>query len=118
MNDDGPPTCAVWYEGMDGVDYDLFETVDEAAHDSAIMEHADRVYRILGLQLASGHTIPAAHWHELHVARVDYSLREAERRENPPAPTPTWAALDPFLGKTVQVELDEPEWLGTDGADR
>jgi hypothetical protein len=107
---DGPNyTFAVWYINDHGqIDYDLAETEEEAARFAA---WADGDGTALGLQRADGSTVPIAKWPAFSDAKRRERERWQEQRNNPP-PIPTRRAHDPFMGREIDIETAEPNWLG------
>lgn len=105
-------TYAVWYIDDRGqIDYELAETEEEAAKHAA---WADGDGTVLGLQRADGSIVPAAEWRAFAEAKRRMREREQERRDNPPPPVPTRRAKDPFMGRSIDIETAEPDWLGAD----
>jgi hypothetical protein len=103
-------TCAVWYLDEYGqIDYELCENELGAAYDAAIYDGDGTV---LGLQRADGSTVPAGVWLELEEAKHKLRELKEQRRRNQPPPPETRRAKDPFKGYTLDIEVEEPDWLG------
>lgn len=102
--------CAVWYiDDYGQISYDL-DTDEEAAARLAVAHDGDGT--VLGLQWSDGRTVPVAEWRAFADAKRRQRQLEQERRDNPPPPIPMRRAKDPFEGRTIDIEVTEPDWLG------
>jgi hypothetical protein len=101
---------AVWYEVWGSPDFDLEDSETEAANLAVTIEESDRAGVIEGVQLKDGRLIPAAEWLALSEARDRRKARWRERQNQPPRPTRT--TKDPFSGKSLNVDLEDPDWVG------
>jgi hypothetical protein len=103
-------TCAAWYTDDYGqATYELAQTEEQAAQAAA---WADGYWEVLGLQWASGETVPADQWQAFSEAKRRLRQAEQNRRANPAPPPPTRRTYDPFRGHDINIETAEPDWLG------
>jgi hypothetical protein len=105
---------AIWFRTWDNrIDFDLDDTEQEIAEWAVAQEDSDYPSTILGVQFKDGRTITAREWPALAEARRRARQAEQDRRDNPLPPTPKRTVHDPFTGSQVQIEADDPDWLGT-----
>lgn len=103
-------TCAVWYVGRYGVDFDTCTDEAEAASVAAGLHNGDEAATILGVQFADGRLVKAEEWQAFADARKRSAAMWAEAAARPQPATRT--IRDPFTGEALEVEVDEPDWLG------
>ena len=104
-------TCALWYWRHNTITYDVFDTEAEAAS-MAVYFKDDAQGVPIGVQFANGRTIRYQDWDAYRAARQQADEDCRQRLANPAEPRPTRTVLDPFEGKEVTIEADEPSWLG------
>lgn len=102
--------CAVWYDGRGGIDYDLCDDETEAASVAAGLYESDDAPTILGVQFADGRLVKADQWEAFTQAKKAQAAMWAEAYARPRPAMRT--VRDPFTGEAVDVEADEPGWLG------
>ena len=68
----------------------------------------------VGVQLADGCTLRVEEWPAFAEYLRKEEEAESERRAKPYVPRPKRTVLDPFEGQTVELDVDEPAWLGRD----
>lgn len=104
---------AVWLMHYGAPDYELHETEQGAASYAASVE-GQGAGSVLGAQFSDGRLVPVKHWKAYHAE--GRRRREAEERQRAEyaarPPTPTREIRDPFEHRPLQVEADEPAWLG------
>jgi hypothetical protein len=108
-----PAVCALWFYRNGHPDYDLCETEDEAALLAVVMAD-DAMACPVGVQFASGRTVPLAEWAAFTQARerfyadqIEQRARLLERRAEP-----VRTVRSPFGDEPVEVPADDPPWLG------
>lgn len=104
---------ALWYLRYGNADYDLHDSEREAA-DSAVYMEDDCQGIALGIQFPDGRTIARDSWPEFAAAggRRNEAYEQSRARQAAAEPRPVRKASDPFSGQPVEIEADEPAWLG------
>lgn len=106
-------SVALWYVRYHQPDYDLHDSEREAAEAAVYMEDYGHGVA-LGVQFEDGRLIVAGEWPEMRAAYE--RLREAEARQREAwaaaEPRPVRKAVDPFDGRLLEIDADEPAWLG------
>lgn len=109
----GEQQCALWYWRHNVIEYEVYDSEAEAASAAVGMEDYGNGVPI-GVQFPDGRTIRQDDWvayrDAVAKARADEEARSARQKDAPPIPTRQ--VKDPFEGRPVTVEADEPEWLG------
>lgn len=104
---------AVWLMRYGSPDYELHESEEDAASYAASVTDQG-AGAVLGAQFADGRLIPVKHWKAYHTE--GRRRREAEGRQRAEyavqPPRPTRGIRDPFEHRQLEVEADEPAWLG------
>lgn len=109
--------CALWYRTRYGdLDYEIFGTEAETARHAAYMSNYSNGYPV-GVQFADGRTVRAADfaaWPAFKVAQEEVRAAEERRAEafRVDAERPKRQIRDPFEGRALTVDADEPDWLG------
>ena len=108
-----PESVALWYFRYGAPDYDLFDDEDAAA-DAAVSGEDYGQFSVSGVQFADGRLVRKEDWDAYKQAEqqrdADYQRRRAEAEVAPPVPQRE--IRDPFSGKTLETDADEPSWLG------
>lgn len=109
-------SCALWYWRHFAVTYEIFDgyakytAEQEAAQFAVHLEDVGSGVPI-GVQFSDGRTIWVNDWTAYREAMEQRDEREeTEKREYVPPEMRT--IFDPFRGKSLSVEVDEPAWLG------
>lgn len=101
--------CVLWYMHYHSAAYELFETEREAAEfASFLFEAGDGAPT--GVQFEDGRLIPIKDW-DTYKTCQDEAVTASKSAALEPL-TPTRKVRDPFEGQTVNVEVDEPRWIG------
>jgi hypothetical protein len=104
---------ALWYMRYHSPGYWLCEDEEEAASMALGMEDAGNGVA-LGVQFPDGRTIARGDWPAYAEAqrRQDEAERRAWAEQEAAPPRPMREIKDPFGGRALKVESDEPSWLG------
>ena len=110
---DDSPQVALWYWRYRQIDYELFDSEDEAATAAFYMEDDGRA-SVAGVQFADGRIIEQKKWTALNEAtrqilaaeRADHIKRQAE------PPRPTRKVRAPFADRIIEIDVDSPPWIG------
>jgi hypothetical protein len=107
-------SVALWTVKYGAPDYYLFESEAEAAGYAAYLtEWVEEGRNPLGIQFADSRALPLKSWPAF---ADEQERREAERKAKaalPPEPQPPMRTVrDPFGGQALEIEADEPAWLG------
>ena len=113
MSDLSCYTVALWYYRHGAVDYDLYETEEDAARLAVHLEDYGEA-SVVGAQFPDGRTVRLGKWPAYQEAVRQEREREAcERAEQAARPPIEYRqARDPFGGQPVAIEEGEPAWLG------
>lgn len=103
--------CALWYWQHGAMAYALHDSEAEAAAAAAAMEEYEHGAPV-GIQFPDGRLVRAAGWPAYREAQRAILAAARARHEAQPRPRPTRQVIDPFNGKPVSVDVDEPSWLG------
>lgn len=106
-------TCAVWIWRYGRPDYELADSEEEAARIAVSIEDAESG-AIAGVQFSDGRVIRSEEWAAFK-AESDRRFKEwREQVAQAPAvpPTPKRMVQFPFGSDKVEIEADEPGWLG------
>lgn len=99
-------TCALWYWRRFAIEYELFETEREAADYALyLIDYAEGVPQ--GVQFSDGRLIQFDRWDAYGDA-----LEEQRRRVKEKNRLKMKTIKCPFTRSPVNVEFNEPEWLG------
>lgn len=101
--------CAVWYMRYGASSYALCDDEAEAVGFATALDDSAEG-SVMGVQFADGRLIERDEWQALK----DYQeQQDAAMRAAPAMPSsPMRSVRDPFGGQTVDVAVNEPEWLG------
>lgn len=109
---DEPETCVVWYVRYGTDLYEVFDDEESAAFWSVTTSDSGEA-SIYGVQFRDGRLIQIEDW-----AAFDAEFRrrlDDERKRSSLAPAarrPTRTGLNPFNGRSVEVDAEEPDWVG------
>lgn len=100
---------ALWYWRYKSIDYSIWDSEEEAAGIAAAMTD-DGEASIAGIQFPDGRLTGRDEWPAYAAALERRWRADQERIEKEPRPRRKITA--PFGGGTIDIEADEPSWLG------
>lgn len=101
--------CALWYWRHGAMDYEIYDSEEQAAKEAVGMEEYDHGSPV-GLQFSDGRTVLAEDWQALKDAQKKFN--ESVRCRQAAPTRATRLILNPFDGAPKRVDDSEPQWLG------
>ena len=102
---------ALWYLRYGHADYELYDSEAEAADAAVAMIEANTAAPT-GAQFPDGRLIAREEWPAFAEAEERYQRHQAAWLARKPQPKPVRKAAAPFGGGQIEVDADEPSWLG------
>lgn len=104
---------ALWYWRHYQIDYDLFDSEEEAASVGVYMQD-DGGCSVAGAQFADGRIIAVGQWPAWASAweRLLQAERQMQERRISALPRPARKVKAPFSGQVIEVDASEPAWIG------
>lgn len=107
--------CALWYWHQGQMDYELWDSEEEAAKQAVFMVEYETGTPV-GLQYSDGRTVLVEDWQALKAAQAKYDEEWQKRWSKPESEKrPTRVILNPFNGGPIRIDAEEPQWLGRKG---
>jgi len=100
---------ALWYWRYRRIDYSLWDSEEEAAGIAAAMAD-DGTASPAGIQFQDGRLYPRDEWAAYRAA--EDARRRAWDERVPEEPRPKRKITAPFGGGLMEIDADEPSWLG------
>jgi hypothetical protein len=100
---------ALWYWRYRSIDYSIEDSEEEAAGIAAAMTD-DGTASIAGIQFPDGRLVPRDEWPAYAAAEQARWRAGQERAQEKPRPKRKITA--PFGGGLIDIDADEPAWLG------
>jgi hypothetical protein len=107
-------TVALWYWRYHQIDYDIWDSEEEAAGIAVGMEDNGDA-SVAGIQFPDGRLIERNEWSAYAEAmeRRDRAESEARKAAAKAKPRPMRKIMAPFTGgRQIEIDADEPSWLG------
>ena len=112
MADDGQMSeVALWFRRYGSMDYELYDSEDEAANAAVGMVDANTAAPC-GIQFPDGRLIDSDEWPALGAAEERVRRWESELAARKPEPRPQRKIRAPFGGGEVEIDVGAPQWLG------
>ena len=102
---------ALWYWRHGSIDYDLCDNEEDAASMAVHMGDYGEA-SVEGVQFPDGRVVKIAKWPAFAEAVRQQRQREAEQRAAAAVPRPQRTITAPFGGRKIEIDADEPDWLG------
>jgi len=103
---------ALWYWRHHAISFEIYDSERDAAGAAVYMEDYEQGSPI-GIQFPDGRTVHLDDWPAYHEEEERRRAQEkADSAKRAATPRPTRKVLDPFEGRAVTVDDDEPVWLG------
>ena len=102
---------ALWYLRYGRMDYEVYDSEAEAADVAVSMIEANTAAPC-GVQFPDGRAIEREEWPAFGEAEKRYERYQSAWLARKPEPKPVRKITAPFGGGQIEVDADEPSWLG------